>query len=172
MRIDTSRLWLRPYIEADIEDAFGVLGDAETMSFYPRAYSMDEVETLVRNSIQIHRERGIGRLAVGEKDGRYIGECGITMQNIDGVEEYEVGYRIAKSHWGKGYAHEAAQAVVEYGFRTLGLSRLCSYMASDHRQSRRVAEKLGMVLEKQYHNNRNRGLLTCVYAIHCGTPQS
>jgi [ribosomal protein S5]-alanine N-acetyltransferase len=56
--------------------------------------------------------------------------------------------------------------VVKYGFEILALRRLCSYMASDHRQSRRIAEKLGMTLEKQYRNPRNRDFLTCVYAIH------
>jgi RimJ/RimL family protein N-acetyltransferase len=98
--------------------------------------------------------------------GEFVGECGITIQDIDGVKEHEVGYKIAKEKWGRGYAHEAAAALVQYGFGTLGLSRLCSYMASDHLQSRRVAEKLGMVLEKEYRNPRNRDYLTCVYAIH------
>ena len=97
--------------------------------------------------------------------GDFVGDCGITLQDIDGAKEHEVGYRIGKAKWGRGYAHEAAAAVVQYGFETLGLNRLCSYMASDHLQSRRVAEKLGMLLEKEYRNPGNRNYLTCVYAI-------
>jgi len=167
MKIETSRLWLRPYTQDDIEDAVGVLGDAETMSFYPRPYSAEEVANIVRVSMETYRSAGFGRFAVIEREsGSYIGECGITLQDIDGVKEQEVGYRFAKRCWGRGYAYEAAAAVVRYGFDTLRLDRLCSYMASDHHQSRRVAEKLGMRLEKQYHNARNRGYLTCVYSIH------
>jgi RimJ/RimL family protein N-acetyltransferase len=173
MRIETSRLWLRPYTEDDIEDAIGVLGDAETMSFYPRSYSPEEVANIVRASMATYQSHGFGRFAVIAREaGCYIGECGITLQDIEGVKEHEVGYRFAKRHWGQGYAREAAAAVVRYGFETLGLSRLCSYMASGHHQSRRVAEKLGMRLEKQYHNERNRGYLTCVYSIHRELPRA
>jgi ribosomal-protein-alanine N-acetyltransferase len=167
MKIETSRLYLRPYEEADLRDALAVLGDRQTMSFYPQVYSEEQVAAMIRQSIETHRRHGYGRFAVIENvSGDFIGDCGITIQNIDGKEEYEVGYRIDKSRWGRGYAHEAATAVVRYGFVVLALKRLCSYMASDHHQSRRIAEKLGMTLEKQYRNPRNRDLLTCVYAIH------
>lgn len=165
--LETSRLRLRPYEETDLRDALVVLGDRETMSFYPQVYSEPQVAAMIRQSIETHRQHGYGRLAVIERlSGDLIGDCGITLQDIDGQQEYEVGYRIAKSRWGRGYAHEAAAAVVAYGFDVLALERLCSYMASDHHQSRRIAEKLGMTLEKQYRNPRNRNFLTCVYAIH------
>lgn len=167
MKIETSRLYLRPYEEADLRDALAILGDGETMSFYPQVYSEERIAAMIRQSIETHRRHGYGRFAVIEGvSGELIGDCGITIQDIDGKEEYEVGYRVGKSRWGRGYAHEASAAVVKYGFEVLALSRLCSYMASDHRQSRRIAEKLGMTLEKQYRNPRNRDLLTCVYAIH------
>lgn len=167
MKIETSRLYVRPYEEADLRDALAVLGDRETMSFYPQVYSEEQVAAMIRQSIETHRRYGYGRFAVIDKlSGEFIGDCGITIQDIDGKEEHEVGYRIDKSRWGRGYALEAAAAVVKYGFEVLALSRLCSYMASDHRQSRRIAEKLGMTLEKQYRNSRNRDFLTCVYEIH------
>jgi len=167
MKLETSRLCLRPYAESDLHDALAVLGDRETMSFYPQVYSEEQVAAMIRQSIETHRRHGYGRLAVIEKlSGNFIGDCGLTIQDIAGIAEYEVGYRIEKSAWGRGYAHEAAAAVVKYGFDVLGLRRLCSYMASDHHQSRRIAEKLGMTLEKQYRNPRNRNYLTCVYAIH------
>jgi [ribosomal protein S5]-alanine N-acetyltransferase len=167
MIIETPRLLLRPHAETDLRDALAVLGDPETMNFYPSPYSENEVAAAIRSSIETYRLHGYGRFAVIEKaSGHYVGDCGITIQDIDGAKEHEVGYRIGKARWGRGYAHEAAAAVVQYGFETLALSRLCSYMASDHLQSRRVAEKLGMVLEKQYRNPRNRDYLTCVYAIH------
>lgn len=165
--LETSRLLLRPYEEADLHDALSVLGDPETMSFYPQPYSERQVAAMIRQSIETYRRYGYGRFAVIEKlGGEFVGDCGITIQDIDGTQEYEVGYRIDKSRWGRGYAHEAAAALVKYGFEVLALERLCSYMASDHHQSRRIAEKLGMTLEKQYRNPRNRNFPTCVYAIH------
>lgn len=171
--LETSRLYLRPYEETDLRAALAVLGDPETMSFYPQVYSEQQVAAMIRQSIETHRRHGYGRFAIIEKlSGEIIGDCGITIQNIDGSEEYEVGYRIDKSRWGRGYAHEAAAAVVKYGFEVLALKRLCSYMASDHHQSRRIAEKLGMTLEKQYRNPRNRDFPTCVYAIHREPPAS
>jgi [ribosomal protein S5]-alanine N-acetyltransferase len=173
MRIETSRLWLRPYAQTDISAALAVLGDPETMSFYPQPYSEEQVTAILRKNIDSYNLHGYGLLAMIEKSSeRLVGDCGITIQNIDGKDEYEVGYRVGKAWWGKGYAHEAATAAVKHGFATLGLGRLCSHMPADHTQSRRVAEKLGMVLEKQYLNPRNRGYLTCVYAIQRETSAS
>ena len=107
MKIETSRLCLRPYEEADLRDALAVLGDRQTMSFYPQVYSEEQVAEMIRQSIDTHRRHGYGRFAVIENvSGDFIGDCGITIQNIDGKEEYEVGYRIDKSRWGRGYAHE------------------------------------------------------------------
>lgn len=166
MRLETRRLLLRPYETTDLSAAYAVLGDRETMLFWPEPYSQEQVADIIRAAIATY-PRGYGRLAIIEKSSaELIGECGITIQNIDDVDEYEVGYKIGKVHWGKGYGPEAAGAVLKYGFETLGLKKLCSHMASDHLQSRRVAEKLGMTLEKEYHNPRNRGFLTSVYSIY------
>jgi RimJ/RimL family protein N-acetyltransferase len=174
MQIETARLRLRPYVETDLSDALAVLGDSGTMSFYPQPYSEEQVAAILRKNIDSYNLHRYGLFAVIEKDsGRFVGDCGITLPNIDGKDEYEVGYRIGKAWWGRGYAPEAAAAIVTYGFGTLGLARLCSHMPADHLQSRRVAEKLGMVLEKQFLNSRNRGYLTCVYATHrdAATPE-
>ena len=166
MEITTDRLLLRPYRVDDIGAAYGVLGDPETMSFYPRPYTLEEVKHIVEKNIRTYKEQGYGMFGVIEQtSGAFIGDCGITLQVIDGAEELEIGYRIGKAYWGRGYAAEAARAIRDYGFQQLGLKKLCSYMASDHRQSRRVAEKLGMQVVKEYRNPRNRDLPTTVYSI-------
>lgn len=167
MQIETERLMLRPLRAEDLDDAFGIAGDAATMSFYPRAFTREEVAAFIAENIRTFATAGYGLFAVRDKhSGAYLGDCGITLQLIDGVEEYEVGYRIRPDHWGRGLAPEAARAVVDYGFKQLGLKKLCSYMAKDHHQSRRTAEKAGMSLEKEYINPRNRDILTVVYAIY------
>ena len=93
-----------------------------------------------------------------------IGNCGITIQHIDGKDEYEIGYHIHKDYWNKGFATEAARSVMEYGFNSLKLEKLCSYMAKDHSASREVAEKIGMTLENIYNNPNNRKFPTTVYS--------
>ena len=164
--IETKRLILRPFEESDFEDLKSVWGDSETMSFYAEIHSEEKMKEIISEQIHTFQKYGYGLFVVKEKEnGLFIGDCGITTQDIDGVEEYEIGYRIKKDHWGLGYASEAARAVKEYAFENLKLERLCSYMESSHQQSRRVAEKIGMKLEKEYSNPNNRNLPTTVYSI-------
>ena len=163
--IETGRLVLRPFRKSDFEDLKSVWGDRETMSFYPEIYSDKRMREIVSEQIATYDKYGYGLFVVLEKyNGSFVGDCGITIQDIDGVDEYEIGYRIKKEHWGVGYATEAALAVKKYGFETLHLKKLCSYMESAHKQSRRVAEKIGMKVEKEYLNPNNRNLLTTVYS--------
>ena len=167
MNLETTRLNLRPFQKSDVDHAFAVLGDAGTMLFYPSPYSKEQVGTIIRRNIESFETHGYGLFAVLETDtGAFVGDCGITVQNIDGQVEFEIGYRIRKDRWGLGYAPEAAEAIKSYGFQHLRMKKLCSYMPSDHIQSRRVAEKIGMQLEKEYQNPRNRGIFTSVYSIH------
>ncbi|MDF1739618.1 MAG: GNAT family N-acetyltransferase [Verrucomicrobiales bacterium] len=167
MKIETERLILRPFREEDLDDELSIVGDADTMSFYRRPYTREEVAGIIARNIETFEASGYGMFAVIDKQsGEYLGDCGITIQLIDGVEEFEVGYRIRKEKWGRGIAPEAARAMIQYGFRDLGLAKLCSYMTKDNRQSRRAAEKAGMTLQKEYRNPRNRDLPTTVYAVY------
>ncbi|MCG8526242.1 MAG: GNAT family N-acetyltransferase [Opitutales bacterium] len=166
MMIETDRLFLRPFQESDFEDLKSVWGNRETMSFYPEPYSDERIREGISKQINTFEKHGYGLFAVLDKNtGAFLGDCGITIQDIDGVEEYEIGYHIKKEHWGLGYAPEAAWAVKRYGFETLKLRKLSSYMESTHKQSRKVAEKIGMKLEKEYLNPNNRNLPTTVYSI-------
>jgi [ribosomal protein S5]-alanine N-acetyltransferase len=167
MELETERLFLRPLREEDLENEFSVVGNSDTMSFYPRPYTKQEVLDIIAKNIRTFEESGYGLFALLHKhSSEYIGDCGITVQIIDGEEEFEVGYRVRREYWGQGFAPEAARAVVDYGFKKLRLSKLCSYMAKDHHQSRRTAEKAGMTLQKEFRNPRNRNILTTVYAVY------
>ena len=96
-----------------------------------------------------------------------IGNCGITIQNIDGIDEYEIGYHINKNYCNNRFATESASVIRDYRFQTLRLriKKLCSYMAKKHLASRKVAENIGMKLEKTFNNPNNRNLPTTVYSI-------
>jgi ribosomal-protein-alanine N-acetyltransferase len=84
-----------------------------------------------------------------KENGKFIGRCGLLPWSIDGRQEVEVAYTIARSYWGQGLATEAAEAILQYGFRQLNLSRLVSLIEPENAASQRVAEKIGMRFEKR-----------------------
>jgi len=88
---------------------------------------------------------GFGMWATIHKEtGKFIGRCGLTPMDIEGHEEIEVGYMLAKEYWGQGLATEAARAIMEYGFEQMKLSRLICVIHPENKASARVAEKIGM----------------------------
>jgi RimJ/RimL family protein N-acetyltransferase len=82
-------------------------------------------------------------------DDRLIGYCGFFLQDVDDVQEFEIGYRLHPSYWGRGIATEAARAVRDHAFNDLKLERVISLIHPENLASRRVAEKNGMVPEKE-----------------------
>lgn len=167
--LKTDRLTLRELDHSDHEALMAILSDKETMSHYPAPYTSEEVTTFIQKNIERYKRINCGLWACELiKTNELIGDCGITIQNIDGVNEYEIGYHFHKEHWGNGYATETATAVKDYGFENLGLTKLCSYMAEDHLASRNVAERNGMKIEKRFLNPRNRNFPTVVYSIMKG----
>ena len=83
------------------------------------------------------------------ENGKLIGYCGFFLQMVDGVEEFEIGYRLDPEYWGRGMATEAARAVRDHAFRDLRAARVISLILPENFASRRVAEKNGMRLEKE-----------------------
>jgi RimJ/RimL family protein N-acetyltransferase len=152
MLIQTERLYLRKFVEDDLQHLFPILSDAETMVYYPSPFSRDKVEKWIGRSIQSYETEGYGLWAVILKDSdEFIGDCGITLQEIDGEALPEVGYHICKKHWNKGYATEAARGVINYGFSTLNLQKLFTYTTVENVPSQRVALKNGMKFVKKFY---------------------
>ncbi|MBC8345947.1 MAG: GNAT family N-acetyltransferase [Candidatus Marinimicrobia bacterium] len=165
--LETKRLKLREIIQDDFDSLYLMLSCSETMSFYPAPYTKSDVQQFIDKNLEWYKSIRCGLWAIILKSkNTFIGDCGITIQDIDGKNEYEIGYHLNKDYWGNGYAIEAAQAVKEYGFQSMRLKKLCSYMASDHWSSRKVAERNDMALEKTIHNPQNRDLPTVVYTIY------
>ena len=94
---------------------------------------------------------GFGPYALVEQSSQnVIGYCGLSLfPDLDGQAEVEIGYRLARSAWGQGYATEAAWAVRDYAFTTLGVKRLIAMIDPSNLASIRVAEKIGMKYEKE-----------------------
>ena len=82
-------------------------------------------------------------------DGRFVGDCGLTPQVVDGVTELEVGYHVRPELQGRGYATEAAAAARDFARDVIGAGRLIAIIHPDNRPSQRVAEKIGLRPEKR-----------------------
>ena len=96
---------------------------------------------------------------------KFIGRCGLLPWTIDGQPEVEVAYLLDKAFWGQGLATEAAQGIVEYAFGPLNLSRLICLIGPDNLASRKVAEKIGMRLEKEVDGIDGDNFPTLIYSI-------
>lgn len=162
LALETTRLRLRKMSLADTADLFSVYGDAETMRWYPRAYALVEVEERIAQQISLY-PTGTGLLGLVRKDtGELIGDCGLKWQEVDGPRELEIGYRVHRDCWNRGYATEAARAVRDYAFAMLACDHLISLIRPENLPSRRVAEKNGLSLHRMVFW---RGFDHCVYRL-------
>jgi [ribosomal protein S5]-alanine N-acetyltransferase len=148
--IETSRLVLREFTLDDVDSLARVLSDAETMRFYPSPFDRSGVENWISRNIGRYAKDGFGLwAAVLKSSGELIGDCGLTVQNVDGVDEVEIGYHTRRDLWGQGLATEAARACRDYGFARLTVDRLISIIRPENLASCRVAEKNGMAVAKE-----------------------
>ncbi|SFL77065.1 Protein N-acetyltransferase, RimJ/RimL family [Paenibacillus sp. 1_12] len=163
MILETPRLYLRHYINEDIDALYHLFSDPETMQFYPSPFSFQQTEQWIQRNIARYDKDGFGLWAVCLKDTHVcIGDCGLIKQQINGKTEIEVGYHISKQHWSKGYASEAALACKEYGFYQVGLSKLVSIIDPRNMASIRVAEKIGFSKEEEaVIFNKNHYIYSC-----------
>lgn len=160
--IETERLFLRQLNNNDFNNLKSILSDNETMKYYPEPYDDEGVDKWLEWNYACYKKRGFGLWAVELKDGTFIGDTGITLQNIDGKEVFEIGYHFNKKYWGNGYAIEAAKACKEWFFKNSEYDEVYSYMNIDNDKSRNVAIRNGMSFIKEYEDH---GQKLAVYRI-------
>lgn len=162
--LETSRLILREFSLEDAQSLALVLSDPDTMRFYPAPLDRAGVEAWISRNLARYAEDGHGLWAmILKSSGELIGDCGLTVQEVDGKNEIEIGYHVRRDLWGQGLATEAARACRDYGFAHLPLERLISLIRPGNLPSRRVAEKNGMRVWKEV---LRKGLPHLVYRIH------
>jgi RimJ/RimL family protein N-acetyltransferase len=160
--LETDRLQLRQMTLHDIDSLYLIFSDPVAMQFYPSVKDKIETKKWIEKNLARYKKDGFGLWAVVRKDnGECIGDCGITMQCIYGEEKPEIGYHIRRDYWGKGYATEAARACKDYAFNVLHIDEVYSYMKTGNLASRKVVEKIGMVLQVGCLENSD----TVVYSI-------
>ncbi len=160
--LETPRLILREMTPHDAPALYAVLGDEETMRWYPRSFTLAEVEEWIARQIADYPS-GAGLLGlVLRETGQLIGDCGPVWQTVDGPPELEIGYHVHRDRQNQGLATEAARAVRDYAFTTLGCGHVISLIRPENLSSRRVAEKNGLTLNRTVFW---RGFDHCVYSL-------
>ena len=139
----TERLRLRPYTLADEAGLFDVLADPYARTFYPEMADPAKVRAWIEWNLRNYDEFGFGLWAVELRtSGEFIGDCGLTYQDVEGRSELEIGYHVLERERGNGYATEAARACLDYGFtRTLCVS-ICSIVRPANVASCTVAARI------------------------------
>jgi [ribosomal protein S5]-alanine N-acetyltransferase len=161
--LETPRLVLREFCVEDAEALTAVLGDRETMRYYAAALDRAGVEQWIARNLRRYATDGHGLWAmVLKQTGELMGDCGLTLQDVDGANEMEIGYHVRRDLWRQGLATEAAGACRDHGFTAFALERLVSIIRVENTPSRRVAEKNGMSLWKEV---MRAGFPHVVYAI-------
>ena len=150
--LETKRLLLRRQNIKDLDDLWALYRNPEITKYIPDApRSREEAKEELEWHMNGHpRFPELGLWATIHKEtGKFIGRCGLLPWTIDGQSEVEVAYTIAQEYWGQGLATEAAQAILNYGFELLNLSRLISLIDAENIASQKVAQKIGMAFEKE-----------------------
>jgi [ribosomal protein S5]-alanine N-acetyltransferase len=150
-RMESDRLRLRPFLISDAEEAFQWLGDEDVMKFIPYGYdkSVQNTEKRLETYITHYKTYGYGKYIIIEKStNKAIGDCGITK--IDDLNLNEIGYRIAKKYWGKGFATEAANVVLKFAKEKLCFKEIYALVEEENEASvHMIKNKFGFVFQKK-----------------------
>jgi RimJ/RimL family protein N-acetyltransferase len=147
--LETGRLVLRELTLADVDDLLEVLGDPDSMRFYPHPFSRDEVVRWIEWSQRSYLEHGHGLWGMVLKEtGELVGDCGLVVQAVDGERLVEVGYHVRPSHQRRGLATEAATACRDHAFEVVAVDLLIALVRVENEPSAGVARNLGMTVWK------------------------
>ena len=163
--LETPRLILRHQVLSDLDDLWALYCNPNITKYIPDApRSREEAQEELEWHMHGHPHNpSLGLWATIHKEtGKFIGRCGLLPWTIDGQDEVEVAYTIAEAYQAQGLGSEAAQAILNYGFEKLSLTRLICLIDPENIASQKVAKKIGMSFEKE---SRDEMGLFLVYAI-------
>jgi RimJ/RimL family protein N-acetyltransferase len=175
--VETERLILRKPRKSDAKALLEAYSDPEVMRYIGLGETRDLEQTAawIEKALRRWKADGFGHYAIERKeDGRVLGRAGFLVWNPDTWETgtraelgdqsvVELGWMLAREHWGNGYAVEAAIALRDHGFGELGFERLISLILRGNERSERVAEKIG----SRYVRDVSRGAWTArLYAVN------
>lgn len=157
---ETDRLILRELLETDVDGMFELDSDPEVHRYLGNnpVTTKEEIKSVIQFVRKQYVDNGIGRWAIIEKSsGDFVGWAGlkfITETINNHTNFYDVGYRLKKKHWGKGYATETAKISIEYCFTTMNKNEIIGITHVDNQKSRHALEKAGLrFIEKFEHKD-------------------
>lgn len=149
--LSTDRLNLRTWQPADVAQMSAISADPLVMEYFPSIQNAERTQQMIEYIAKHFEQYGYGLYAVELKNTGFIGFVGLDHPafEIPGLdvprsEVIEIGWRLSSKHWNKGYATEAAKAVLHYAFTTLNIDQICSFTTVENHRSRRVMEKIGL----------------------------
>ena len=149
--LETERLILREMSDDDFESLKKVISDLENMKYYHKPYDDEGVWRWINWCKDSYAKLGFGLWAVVYKEtGEMIGDCGISMQLIDGEERPEIGYHLRIDYHHQGIGKEMTQAVKNYFFTHFHFDEVYSYMNQDNLPSYKTAEANGITFLHLY----------------------
>lgn len=151
--LETSRLKTRWLVAEDHVRWTSFLANKKATQFFPDYLTDQPAERAkewIKRQLNRYAENKFGLQALIDKQtGAFIGQCGLLLQEIDGVSELEVGYHILPEYWGRGYAPEAASGFMHYAMINQLSDSIISIIHHQNTNSMRVAEKNGLKPDKQ-----------------------
>lgn len=147
--ITTDRLNLREFRRSDLDEVAAMVADEDQMKFYPRPRTRTEASAWINRNLAFYDECGFGFWLIASlATSDFLGYCGIRPLKLEAESETEIGWHTKKACWSQGIATEAALAARDLAFGRFRLAQLVAIIHPDHAASRRVAEKIGMHLER------------------------
>lgn len=146
--IRTPRLFLRQWREADRQPCAAINADPDVMRFFPSTQTAESSSRSVDTWAEEIEQRGWSNWAVEvTESGRFAGFIGLTVPRraLPFMPCVEVGYRLAKEHWGHGFASEGARAALDFAFERLHLQEVVSFTALLNLPSQAVMKRIGML---------------------------
>ncbi len=143
--LQTPRLAIRRFTEADAALILELNSDPDILKYVhePTIKTIEQAKIILQDIILPQYKNNLGRWAIHTKDNmEFIGWCGLKYQSW--TDEIDLGYRFMQKAWGKGYATEAAQHSLDYGFKTLNLKLITGRAHIENIASYKVLEKIGM----------------------------
>lgn len=145
----SQRIRFRAMTDDDLDDVAALLGDPVVMTHYPAPKTREQARAWIDWNQRNYAEHGFGLWVIETRAHAFIGDCGLTWQDVNGRSELEVGYHVRTAAQGQGFATEAAAACLEFARSVLGAPTLVAIIHPDNIASQRVAEKIGLRFQEE-----------------------
>ena len=144
--IETARLVLRPWRLDDLSNVMAVTNTPAVMEYLGAVEDEVPVRAMIERQIAHMRDHGFCFWPVVRKtDGVFLGFCGLKRGTVPPIlDEVEIGWRFGEAYWGRGYAREAAEAVLAWGWANLACDTIFAITVTGNARSRALMEQLGM----------------------------